>query len=211
MLPKPILSDYAKGVLTERVCREIISMCRALGIPVIVDPKAKNFLQYQGATTICPNLLELSWATGTSHRDVEGMLSIAQSKLAEWEIDYLTVTMSEKGITLLYEDSEYRSPAAVRQVYDVSGAGDTVVATLALSLASGLRERTAVQLANMAAGIVVGKVGTVPIYRQELIATLSPQIALQSPEKSFETRSPLEPRLIVARLRRKSRLHEWLL
>jgi D-beta-D-heptose 7-phosphate kinase / D-beta-D-heptose 1-phosphate adenosyltransferase len=178
-----VLSDYAKGVLTEPVCREVIGMCRALGIPVIVDPKTKNFLRYRGATTICPNLAELSWATGASHRDLEGMLSIAKSKLSEWEIDYLTVTMSEKGIALVYEESEYRSPATVRQVYDVSGAGDTVVATLALSIASGLHEQAAVQLANMAAGIVVGKVGTVPVYRQELIASLSPQIALHSPEK----------------------------
>lgn len=178
-----VLSDYAKGVLTERVCREVIAMARNLNIPVIVDPKAKNFLQYRGATTICPNLTELSWATDASHKDVEGMFAIAKSKLAEWEIDYLTITMSEKGIAILSEDSEYHSPAVVRQVYDVSGAGDTVVATLALSIASGLHAHTAVQLANRAAGIVVGKVGTVPIYKQELISALSPEIALHAPEK----------------------------
>lgn len=178
-----ILSDYAKGVLTESVCREVITLCRNLGIPVIVDPKAKNFLQYRGATTICPNLTELSWATGTSHKNLEEMFSIAKAKIAEWEIDYLTVTMSEKGIAVLWKDSEYLSPSVVRQVYDVSGAGDTVIATLALSLASGLTAPTSIQLANRAAGIVVGKVGTVPIYRQELIASLSPEIALSAPEK----------------------------
>lgn len=178
-----ILSDYAKGVLSEPVCREIISVCQSLNVPVIVDPKAKDFARYRGATTICPNLAELSWATDCPSKELSTMLTAAKAKLEEWQLKYLTVTLSEKGIALLKNNSEYHAPAVVRHVYDVSGAGDTVVATLALSIASGLTPETAVQLANYAAGVVVGKVGTVPIYKEELIAALSPEIALHAPEK----------------------------
>ena len=178
-----VLSDYAKGVLSEEVCRAILDQARAHNIPVLVDPKHKDFARYAGATTICPNLQELSVATGLPHKDTDAMLSAAQAMLPVLGLDYLTVTLSEKGIAVVRPGSKQIFPAVARQVFDVSGAGDTVIATLALALASGLPIEEAVPLANIAAGIVVSKVGTVPITRNELITSLMPEIELQASEK----------------------------
>ncbi|HYK34987.1 bifunctional D-glycero-beta-D-manno-heptose-7-phosphate kinase/D-glycero-beta-D-manno-heptose 1-phosphate adenylyltransferase HldE [Alloacidobacterium sp.] len=178
-----ILSDYAKGVLTKTVCRSIITMARKARVPVLVDPKQKKFECYRGATMICPNLHELSAATGMSDESVEHVLAAGQGLVPELELDYLTVTLSEKGIAVLRKDRKETYPAVARQVFDVSGAGDTVIATLTLSLASGLEIGTAVQLANIAAGVVVSKVGTVPVTSNDLLASLMPEIELNTDEK----------------------------
>ncbi len=178
-----VLSDYAKGVLSEEVCQGAIAAAKRRGIPVLVDPKQRDLRRYRGATAICPNLSELAASTGGTARDVEGLLAAGQKLAAELGLNYLVATLSEKGIAVLREDSQFVAPAAARQVFDVSGAGDTVMATLALALASGLEIETAVQLANVAAGIVVGKVGTVPVTRDELLTNLMPEIELQAQEK----------------------------
>ncbi len=181
-----VLSDYAKGVLSEEVCRVVIEEARKRGIPVLVDPKHRDFSRYRGATTICPNLQELSVATGIARRDTQPLLAAASAMLAELDLEYLTVTLSEKGIAVVRPGGTEIFPAVARQVFDVSGAGDTVIATLALSLASGLPIEAAVRLSNIAAGIVVSKVGTVPITRNELITSLMPEIELQASEKLLE-------------------------
>jgi D-beta-D-heptose 7-phosphate kinase/D-beta-D-heptose 1-phosphate adenosyltransferase len=181
-----VLSDYAKGVLTREVCEAVIRAARTAGVPVLVDPKTKDFSKYSGATTVCPNLSELSLATGVPARHTEELLKAARQQLVEHDFRYLTVTMSEKGITNLGADGDFHSPARAREVFDVSGAGDTVIATLAASLAGGLEIRTAVELANLAAGIVVGKVGTVPIAGHELIAALTPSSGITSGEKILD-------------------------
>lgn len=178
-----ILSDYAKGLLTEDVCRQTIQMARRHGVPVLVDPKQRSFARYRGATTICPNLSELSVATGVSTKDLDAILASGQELVKNLDLEFLTATMSEKGIALLRAGSTFIAPAVAHQVFDVSGAGDTVIATLALALAGGLEIEIAVQLANMAAGIVVSKVGTVPVNRDELLNSLTPQIELQAKEK----------------------------
>jgi D-beta-D-heptose 7-phosphate kinase/D-beta-D-heptose 1-phosphate adenosyltransferase len=178
-----ILSDYAKGVLSEAVCQQVIQMARTQGIPLLADPKQRSFSRYRGATTICPNLNELSVATGITAKELPAILQAGQVLVPELDLEYLTVTLSEKGIAVVRGDSQSISPAVARQVFDVSGAGDTVIATLALALASGLEIETGVQLANVAAGIVVSKVGTVPVDRQELLTTLMPQIELHAEEK----------------------------
>lgn len=189
-----VLSDYAKGALATEVCVHVIGTARAKGIPVLVDPKQRNFGRYRGATTICPNLSELSAATGIPARETEALLGAGRKLVSELELEGLTATMSEKGIALLRETSTFIAPAVARQVFDVSGAGDTVVATLALSLASGLDLELAVQLANIAAGIVVSKVGTVPVTRDELMLSLMPQIELEAREKVLTLESLL-PRI----------------
>lgn len=189
-----VLSDYAKGALATEVCVHAIGTARAKGIPVLVDPKQRNFGRYRGATTICPNLSELSAATGIPARETEALLGAGRKLVSELELEGLTATMSEKGIALLRETSTFIAPAVARQVFDVSGAGDTVVATLALSLASGLDLELAVQLANIAAGIVVSKVGTVPVTRDELMLSLMPQIELEAREKVLTLESLL-PRI----------------
>jgi D-beta-D-heptose 7-phosphate kinase / D-beta-D-heptose 1-phosphate adenosyltransferase len=181
-----VLSDYAKGALSRELCEAVIRAARVAGVPVLVDPKTKDFSKYSGATTVCPNLGELSAATGVSSHATEALLDAGQELLREHDFEYLTVTMSEKGITLLRRDGRYHSPARAREVFDVSGAGDTVIATLAAGLAGGLKVETAVELANLAAGIVVGKMGTVPIAQHELIAALTPSTGLTAGEKILD-------------------------
>jgi D-beta-D-heptose 7-phosphate kinase/D-beta-D-heptose 1-phosphate adenosyltransferase len=192
-----ILSDYAKGALADELCESVIRAARDKGIPVFADPKTRDFSKYDGATTVCPNLGELSAATGVSAHESERLLEAGQKLLVEHDLEYLTVTMSEKGITLLRRDGRYHSPARAREVFDVSGAGDTVIATLTASIAGGLKVETAVELANLAAGIVVGKIGTVPIAQHELIAALTPSVEITAGEKILD----LE--------RAKRRVSEW--
>jgi len=178
-----ILSDYGKGVLTDEICQHAISGARSRGIPVLVDPKQRSFQRYRGATTICPNLGELSTAAGISTRNLDALLLAGQQMAEDLGLNALTATMSEKGIALLRPQSRFIAPAAARQVFDVSGAGDTVIATLALALSGGLQMETAVQLANIAAGIAVSKVGTVPVSADELLLSIMPEIGHQASEK----------------------------
>jgi len=178
-----ILSDYAKGVLSEATCRKLIRKAREQGIPVLVDPKQRSFERYRHATTICPNLQELSVGTNLASNGLQAILEAGQELVSKLDLEYLTVTLSEKGIAVLTPSDRAIFPAVARQVFDVSGAGDTVIATLALALASGLEIQNAASLANVAAGIVVSKVGTVPVTRDELLTTLMPEIELHAQEK----------------------------
>ena len=181
-----VLSDYAKGALTPELCERVIRMARRMSVPVLADPKTPDFSKYSGATMVCPNLSELAVATNLSSYDVDGLLKAGESLRVEHDLRYLTVTMSEKGMRVLSDDGSYFSKARAREVFDVSGAGDTVIATLAAGLAGGLEMKTAVELANMAAGIVVGKVGTVPIAHHELIAALTPSSGVTFGEKILD-------------------------
>jgi D-beta-D-heptose 7-phosphate kinase/D-beta-D-heptose 1-phosphate adenosyltransferase len=189
-----VLSDYAKGVLSKELCESVILHARAMSIPVLADPKTSDFSRYSGATMVCPNLKELSEATAVDANHMEALLVAGELQRKEHELRYLAVTMSEKGIRLLSDEGMYASPARAREVFDVSGAGDTVIATLAVGLAAKLDVKTAVELANLAAGIVVGKVGTVPIARHELVAALTPSSGIRSGEKVL-TREQLERRV----------------
>jgi D-beta-D-heptose 7-phosphate kinase/D-beta-D-heptose 1-phosphate adenosyltransferase len=181
-----ILSDYAKGALSAELCQAVIQLARQRKIPVLVDPKDRDFRKYAGATTICPNLHELSLVTGIASHNVAALLGAAQTMVAELGIDYLTVTMSEKGIRILYRDASFHSPTRAREVFDVTGAGDTVIATLAASVAGGLDPETAVNLANIAAGIVVAKTGTAPVSRNELVAAFTASTQMQGPDKILD-------------------------
>ena len=191
-----VLSDYAKGALTAELCHAVTRAARDRGIPVLVDPKTHDFSKYSGATTVCPNLAELSLATRIPATDTPALLAAGQALVIEHELQFLTVTRSEKGIAILRAPTAPHSiasahtastieehPARAREVFDVSGAGDTVIATLAASLAAGIPVSTAVELANLAAGIVVGKVGTVPVSAAELVALLTPSSGVVSAEK----------------------------
>jgi len=178
-----VLSDYAKGVLAPELCQAVIAAARKLEIPVLVDPKTADFSRYKGATTICPNLQELSTASGEDIRNLDAMLTAGERMVTDFDLEYLTATLSEKGIAVIRPGNRFLAPAVARQVFDVSGAGDTVISVLALCLASGLAIEPAVQLANIAAGIVVGKVGTVPVEKHELLAALAPDIALHAEDK----------------------------
>jgi D-beta-D-heptose 7-phosphate kinase / D-beta-D-heptose 1-phosphate adenosyltransferase len=191
-----VLSDYAKGVLNAEVCQQVIQAARKLGIPVLVDPKNADFSRYRGATTICPNLGELSSAARLDLHDLQALLDAAETMVSALELAFVIVTLSEKGIALVRPGDRIVAPAVARQVFDVSGAGDTVIAVLALCLASGLNPETGVQLANVAAGIVVGKVGTAPVDKFELLTALTPELALHAEDKVV-TRQELASRVAL--------------
>lgn len=185
--PKPdaiLLSDYGKGLLTETFCQTLITTASKNNIPVYVDPKGSNYHRYRGATALTPNRRELAEATAQSGNQLDDLLKAGEQLRSQLEIDLFAVTLSEQGIVLLQADHEPHFISAVaREVYDVSGAGDTVIATLAASRAAGLVCHDALQLANLAAGIVVAKVGTTPITRSELLSALLEQEALQQSNK----------------------------
>ncbi len=187
-----VLSDYSKGALSRELCEAVIRAGRGAGVPVLADPKTRDLSKYSGAATVCPNLGELAAATGVPVHKTEELMAAARQQMTEHEFGSMTVTMSDKGIELLERTGEYYSPARAQEVFDVSGAGDTVIATLAAAMAGGLQLRTGVDLANMAAGIVVGKVGTVPVAAHELIALLTVSQGATAAEKVLDqTRAAL--------------------
>ena len=209
-----ILSDYAKGALTTGLCETLIRAARTAGVPVLVDPKTRDLSKYSGATTVCPNLAELALATGIPASQPDALLQAARAQMVEHDFRFLTVTMSEKGIRILGPaadgSDDYVSPAKAREVFDVSGAGDTVIATLAAALAGGLPLHAAVELANLAAGIVVGKIGTVPIAQHELVAALTPSSGITSAEEKSGLRRRAAARRGMARRGGDSGVYQWL-
>lgn len=164
-----ILSDYGKGGLVH--IGEMIRFARAAGKPVLVDPKGDDFSKYAGATVITPNRAELRQVVG-SWASEEALVAKSQKLREELGIEALLVTRSEEGMTLFTADKVVTHKAQVREVFDVSGAGDTVIATLAVMLANGLDWVEASRIANIAAGIVVGKLGTAVVTQDELTAAL---------------------------------------
>ena len=167
-----ILVDRAKGALTDDVSAAILRAARAAGIESVVHPRAREMSKYSGATTICPHLTKLAAMTGVPDEDLERVLAIARVQMQEHDIRFLTIPMQEKGIRVLCEDEDLHVAGCAGEVFDVAGADDTVIATIAASLACGLKMQTSIELANVASGIVLGKVGAVPIGRGELIAAL---------------------------------------
>jgi D-beta-D-heptose 7-phosphate kinase/D-beta-D-heptose 1-phosphate adenosyltransferase len=175
-----ILSDYAKGVLSNDVCEFIIAQCNALNIPVIADPKGTDYSKYQGATALTPNKKETAEACDVAIHETTALLKAASKLKKQLALTFLAVTRGEEGISLFEGDNKKEStethiPATAKQVFDVSGAGDTVISTLAAGLVHDLNPQDALQLANIAAGIVVGKVGTMPVNQAELLKVLSTQ------------------------------------
>lgn len=181
-----VLSDYDKGTLSRSLCEAVIRAARAAKIPVLADPKTPDLSKYTGATTVCPNLGELAQATGVSTNDMDTLLAAGQKQVTEHGFDFMTVTMSEKGISVLRPKSIFHSAAVAREVSDVSGAGDTVIATLAAGLAGGLDVEETVKLANIAAAIVVSKRGTVPVHAEELVAQLTQSTRTHATEKLLD-------------------------
>jgi D-glycero-beta-D-manno-heptose-7-phosphate kinase len=161
-----ILSDYGKGGLTH--IAEMIRLARASNKPVLVDPKGDDYARYRGATLLTPNRSEFREVAGSWKSEAE--LSIKAEKLrTELQLDALLVTRSEEGMSLFRANEVLHEPTHTREVFDVSGAGDTVIATLAVMLASGADMPGAIRIANRAAGIVVGKLGTAVVSRDEIV------------------------------------------
>jgi D-beta-D-heptose 7-phosphate kinase/D-beta-D-heptose 1-phosphate adenosyltransferase len=169
-----VLSDYNKGVLTGDVAARIIAAARTIGRRVVVDPKGRDYARYAGADVITPNRRELAEATGMPVDTEQDLVAAAQSLRTAHGFGAVLVTRSEDGMSLVMDGGPFHYPAEAADVFDVSGAGDTVVATLAAGMAAGLDLPIAARLANIAAGIVVGKVGTAVARESDLLAALSP-------------------------------------
>ena len=170
-----VLSDYRKGVLAGETPAWLIAAAHATGRRIIVDPKGVDYACYRGADVVTPNRRELAEATGMHVNDEPSLVAAATVLRERYEFGAVLVTRAEDGMTLVDGDGAAHFPAEAAEVFDVSGAGDTVVATLAAGMAAGLETRVAVRLANIAAGIVVGKIGTAVAREADLLAALSPQ------------------------------------
>src|SRR3981189_528353 len=179
-----LLSDYAKGVLTARVIRNIIDAARKLGKRVIVDPKSANFAIYRGATLLKPNRREFAEATRSRADTDAAIAAAAQDAMQLADCEAILVTQSEHGMTLVARKGEaIHVPAHPVKVRDVSGAGDTVAAALALALAANANWETALRMANAAAAVAVGKKGTAIVTSAELRRKILPHAFLAAEEK----------------------------
>jgi len=162
-----IFSDYAKGGLMN--VKAMIQAAKDAGKPVLVDPKGRDFARYAGATLLTPNKSELKLIIGEWANEAE-LTEKAQNLRRELDLQGLLLTRSEEGMTLFTEEDVTHVPAMAREVFDVSGAGDTVIATMAVMMANGMRMQDAVVIANRAGGIVVGKLGTATVTKEELFS-----------------------------------------
>jgi D-beta-D-heptose 7-phosphate kinase/D-beta-D-heptose 1-phosphate adenosyltransferase len=172
-----VLSDYAKGVL--RNAPALIQLARAHGLPVVVDPKGTDFERYRGASVLTPNQSEFEAVAGKASDEAD-FVARGEQLRAQLDLAALLITRSEKGMLLIERDQPaYALPAHAREVYDVTGAGDTVVAVLASALGAGVALREAVALANLAASVVVGKLGTATVMVEELAAAMQEHIPAQ--------------------------------
>ena len=162
-----VLSDYAKGSLVN--VADMIASARRLGKRILVDPKGEDFSPYAGASILTPNKSELKHIVGSWKTEAE-LTAKAQKLRIDLELEALLLTRSEEGMTLFTEQEATHFPAMAREVYDVSGAGDTVIATMAAMLGAGMPLADAVAIANRAGGIVVGKLGTATVTKEELFS-----------------------------------------
>jgi D-beta-D-heptose 7-phosphate kinase/D-beta-D-heptose 1-phosphate adenosyltransferase len=179
-----LLSDYAKGVLTARVIRNVIDAAKKLGKRVIVDPKSANLAIYRGATLLTPNRKEFAEATRSRADTAQDIADAAQDAMVLADCEAMLVTQSEHGMTLVVRGGDaIHVPALPVKVRDVSGAGDTVAAVLALTLAANAGWETALRMANAAAAVAVGKKGTATVTPAELRRKILPHASLAAEEK----------------------------
>ncbi|MDL2281027.1 D-glycero-beta-D-manno-heptose-7-phosphate kinase [Selenomonadales bacterium OttesenSCG-928-I06] len=168
-----IISDYGKGLCASNFCKYVIAEGNKANIPVVVDPKDFNWKKYSQASYITPNLKELGEVLRKSVKNDDKEVGIkAENLLKKFNLKGLVVTRSEKGLSLVTDDKKVHIPTLAQEVFDVSGAGDTVIAVFTAALAQGIEVEEAAVLANLAAGIVVAKIGTSPITTEELIESL---------------------------------------
>jgi D-beta-D-heptose 7-phosphate kinase/D-beta-D-heptose 1-phosphate adenosyltransferase len=184
-----ILSDYKKGALTDRVVTEIIALAKKHNKPIIVDPKGQDFARYKGATVITPNKKELEAATGMDAGTDEAVRAACMKIITTCGIQTVLATRGKDGMSLISaDDAPLHIPANVREVFDVSGAGDTVVATFAAAVSAGVPLKNAALLANIAAGIVVGKTGTATARPEEIVKALEEGVAAKTRDTFRKTK-----------------------
>ncbi len=162
-----ILSDYGKGVLTDRLCQNIISLAKQHAVKVLVDPKGSDFSKYRGAYLLTPNKKEAMLATGIDIVDNDSLQKALLQLKSECELDISLITLSEDGIAI-YDEAMKRFPTVAKEVFDVTGAGDTVIASIAFALSAGKSIEETAAFANLAAGVVVGKIGSATVTMDEI-------------------------------------------
>ena len=163
-----IVSDYLKGTLPDRFVQSIIQLANRHSIPVIIDPKGTSYKKYKGATVLTPNFGEFVAAIGKTPKSEDGILKEGQKLKEKLKLKTLLVTRSEKGMSLISKGKKWDIPTKAAEVYDITGAGDTVIAMLSLGVASQLSWEVSAHLANYAAGVVVGKLGTSTVTLGEI-------------------------------------------
>jgi D-beta-D-heptose 7-phosphate kinase / D-beta-D-heptose 1-phosphate adenosyltransferase len=190
-----ILSDYAKGIFSPQLLQALIQETRAQGKPILVDPKGNDYTRYKGATILTPNRQELGLATLTTLQTQEELVSVSQDMIKACDLRAMIVTRGSEGMTLVEASGaiEHLQTRAL-EVFDVSGAGDTVMATLAVSLAVGASMSKAMHLANAAGGLVVAKIGTAVVHQEELLAALHAQ-EVQAHEKKIVSRETMQDQI----------------
>ena len=162
-----ILSDYGKGVLTTNLTKEIIKISNKNNIKVLVDPKGKDYSKYKGSYTLTPNKKEAMEATNIDIKDESSLIEALKSLKTQCELEVSLITLSEQGIAI-FDDELTIKPTVAREVYDVTGAGDTVIASIAFALGNNLDIKDAIYFANLAAGVVVGKIGSATTTLDEI-------------------------------------------
>ena len=162
-----ILSDYGKGVLTTNLTKEIIKIANKNNIKVLVDPKGKDYSKYKGSYTLTPNKKEAMEATNIDIKDENSLIEALKSLKTQCSLEVCLVTLSEQGIAI-FDDELTIKPTVAREVYDVTGAGDTVIASIAFALGNNLDIKDAIYFANLAAGVVVGKIGSATTTLDEI-------------------------------------------
>ncbi|AYJ77673.1 D-glycero-beta-D-manno-heptose-7-phosphate kinase [Aliarcobacter cryaerophilus] len=162
-----ILSDYGKGVLTTNLTKEIIKIANKNSIKVLVDPKGKDYSKYKGSYTLTPNKKEAMEATNIDIKDESSLIEALKSLKTQCELEVSLITLSEQGIAI-FDDELTIKPTVAREVYDVTGAGDTVIASIAFALGNNLDIKDAIYFANLAAGVVVGKIGSATTTLDEI-------------------------------------------
>jgi len=177
-----VISDYDKGVVNRQLLSQALPAARRANVPVLLDPKVYNADYYRPITVITPNQREAELLTGISIDDdnAEQLAAAGQRLLEKFDCPYALITRGERGMSLFFNGGSHHLPTFARQVFDVSGAGDTVIATLALALAAGADMKESAILANHAAGLVVAKVGTATVSRSELLADFASRNAHSS-------------------------------
>jgi len=192
-----IISDYGKGVLSASNCQQIIRLAKRVRKPVLVDPKGSDYSKYRGITIMTPNQLEAETATGIKIIDTDSLEKAGQKLMRELKLANLMITRGREGLSLFEKGKKrFDIPAVPREVFDITGAGDTVIATLALGIASGAALHDAALLSNYAASVKVGKIATQPVYRMELEEALEER---EPTGRKIKARSDLAP--IIKRLK----------
>lgn len=197
-----LVSDYGKGTLTRPLLSRLVDICQKNNKMIIVDPKGLDFTKYSGVTLITPNRKEASLASGVEITDDDSLFQAARKLFEKVEMKNLLVTCGKDGMVLFEKNaSPYRIYTEAKQVFDVSGAGDTVLAVLGLALATGATFQQAASLANTAAGIVVGKIGTATVTQKELASAVAPD----GMGISFKYKEISELKTLVSELRKKGK------